>query len=65
MKLWLDDLRPAPEGYIWVKTVYDAIEQICRHNADFDYCWKVYICGCCIINGLNPNISLGRRPQII
>ena len=24
MKLWLDDVRPAPEGYIWCKTVIDA-----------------------------------------
>ena len=24
MKLWIDDLRPAPAGYIWVKTVNDA-----------------------------------------
>ena len=21
MKLWIDDIRPAPEGYIWVKSV--------------------------------------------
>ena len=21
MKLWIDDLRPAPSGYIWVKSV--------------------------------------------
>ena len=21
MKLWIDDVRPAPEGYIWVKSV--------------------------------------------
>lgn len=27
MKLWVDDVRPAPkgEGYIWCKSVYDAI----------------------------------------
>lgn len=24
MKLWIDDLRPAPAGYIWIKTVNDA-----------------------------------------
>ena len=30
MKLWLDDVRPAPapEEYIWIKTVYHAIEHI-------------------------------------
>ena len=24
MKLWLDDLRPAPEGYVWCKSVGEA-----------------------------------------
>lgn len=24
MKLWIDDIRPAPKGYVWVKTVNDA-----------------------------------------
>lgn len=24
MELWIDDIRPAPEGYIWVKSVDDA-----------------------------------------
>jgi hypothetical protein len=23
MNLWLDDVRPAPEGWVWVKTVHD------------------------------------------
>lgn len=24
MKLWIDDVRPAPDGYIWIKTVEQA-----------------------------------------
>jgi hypothetical protein len=24
MKLWIDDVRPAPEGYIWCKSVNEA-----------------------------------------
>ena len=24
MKLWIDDVRPAPEGYFWAKSVNDA-----------------------------------------
>ena len=24
MKLWIDDVRPAPEGYVWKKSVNDA-----------------------------------------
>ena len=28
MKLWIDDVRPAPEGYIWCKSVYQAKDAI-------------------------------------
>ena len=28
MKLWVDDVRPAPDGYIWCRSVYDAIYEI-------------------------------------
>ena len=28
MKLWIDDVRPAPEGYVWVKSVSEAKEII-------------------------------------
>ena len=28
MKIWVDDVRPAPIGYIWVKSVNEAIERI-------------------------------------
>ena len=24
MKVWLDDVRPAPDGYIWIKSVNEA-----------------------------------------
>lgn len=24
MRLWIDDVRPAPTGYVWSKSVYDA-----------------------------------------
>ncbi len=24
MKIWVDDVRPAPEGYVWAKSVNDA-----------------------------------------
>jgi len=32
--LWLDDLRPAPEGWVWVKTAHEAIEQLAREAFD-------------------------------
>lgn len=24
MKIWIDDVRPAPDGYIWIKSVNEA-----------------------------------------
>ena len=33
MKLWIDDVRPAPEGYIWCHSVFRAIKEIsCAEN---------------------------------
>lgn len=35
MKLWIDDIRPAPEGYIWVKSVNEGktlITYLVKHN---------------------------------
>lgn len=28
MKLWIDDVRPAPKGYVWERSVNDAINTI-------------------------------------
>ena len=28
IKLWLDDVRPAPEGYLWAHSVWRAIKEI-------------------------------------
>ena len=28
MKLWIDDLRPAPKGYVWCKSVQEAKDTI-------------------------------------
>lgn len=29
MRLWIDDIRPAPKGYIWVQSVEEAKVAIC------------------------------------
>ncbi len=34
MKIWLDDLRQAPEGYVWCHSVNEAIRFI--KNADYE-----------------------------
>ena len=35
MKLWIDDVRPAPEGYVWCKSVNEAKNTIVNANAHF------------------------------
>lgn len=35
MKLWIDDVRPAPDGYVWHKSVWlaeDFIRETCGHS---------------------------------
>ena len=33
--MWIDDIRPAPDGYIWVKSVNAAKNAIAEANAKF------------------------------
>ena len=40
MKLWLDDVRPAPEGYVWVKSVNDAKTFILDKEREFAYLFR-------------------------
>lgn len=37
MKLWVDDIRPAPEGYFWCRSVDSAKKIIisCEQSSDF------------------------------
>lgn len=35
MKLWIDDARPAPEGYVWCKSVNEAKKVITNAHAEF------------------------------
>lgn len=37
MKLWIDDMRPAPEGYIWARSTHDAILIIEAYSKFLDY----------------------------
>lgn len=41
MKLWIDDIRPAPDGYVWRKSVQDAVDIICQVEAE-PYYQKIY-----------------------
>ena len=35
MRLWIDDIRPAPSGFIWVKTVKEAKAAIRAYERTF------------------------------
>ena len=37
MKLWIDDVRPAPKGYVWAKSVSDAKFKILHYEATYKY----------------------------
>ena len=37
MKLWIDDLREAPEGYVWCKSVNEAMRWIWHYGAKVDF----------------------------
>lgn len=36
MKLWLDDVRPAPEGWLWCKTADELLREIIRNRWDLE-----------------------------
>lgn len=36
MKLWIDDVRPAPDGYVWCKSVDEAIRYIIQSEKTVD-----------------------------
>lgn len=40
MKLWIDDVRTAPEGYVWVKSVNEAIVLIKISDRHIERCMK-------------------------
>lgn len=64
MRLWLDDVRPAPEGYVWAKTVREAIHIIVAYNRDFDYCWEIYIDGWCNREQFEQRLAIWRIEEI-
>ena len=45
MKIWMDDVRPAPNGYTRVYDVDGAICEIIRSKKETDFLWKQYIMG--------------------
>lgn len=42
MKLWIDDIRPAPNGYVWCNSVNDAINTIKLREARIENILRSY-----------------------
>lgn len=42
MKLWVDDVRPAPKGYVWCNSVNDAINTIKLREARIENILREY-----------------------
>lgn len=36
MKLWLDDVRPAPDGWTWAQTAREAVDLINSHGPEIE-----------------------------
>lgn len=51
MKLWVDDVRPAPEGYIWKKTTNEALAFIYNNWNDVEHISLDHDCGECNFGG--------------
>ena len=45
MKIWLDDLREAPQDYYRVYLVEEAVNEIMRCEREIDYAWSQHILG--------------------
>ena len=37
MKLWIDDVRPAPEGYIWCRSTNESLRFIRVHISEIEH----------------------------
>lgn len=42
MKIWVDDMRPAPNGYVWCNSVNDAINTIKMREARIENILRRY-----------------------
>lgn len=51
MKIWIDDVRPAPEGYLPFRTVNDALRYIRLHSEFIDVIDLDHDAGNCAIEG--------------
>lgn len=50
IKLWIDDLREAPEGYVWCKSVNEAKRRICAEERLYANHWMDHVADTDIIS---------------
>ena len=59
MKLWIDDVRPAPEGYVWLKSVNEAKRKICSESSVYSNHWMDHVADCDIISVIDIDHDAG------
>ena len=70
MKLWIDDVRPAPDGWVWAKTTNEALRYITSccddiEQMSIDHDAGVNSFGGDFVNVLNEMERLSRLDKII
>ena len=59
MKLWIDDVRPAPEGYLWCKSVNHAKRRICAEERLYANHWMDHVSDIDIISIIDIDHDAG------
>ena len=59
MKLWIDDIRPAPEGYIWCKSVNEAKAKICFAHQIYSNHWMDHVVDADVISIIDIDHDAG------
>ena len=66
MKLWIDDVRPAPEGYTWVKSVEEAKLEVLKmeQQQKMFYEEAFYRLRCMDKHGYHKMLEMSNRREI-
>lgn len=59
IKLWIDDVRPAPEGYVWCKSVNEAKRSIYAEECLYRSHWMDHVADTDIISIIDIDHDAG------
>lgn len=59
MKLWIDDVRPAPEGYVWCRSVNEAKRRICAAHQIYSNHWMDHVADADVISIIDIDYDAG------